>query len=353
VSASVAIGAATVVAGNGGIARVARISAAALAGAGCAVRLQAYLDRSPVAIAGLRSGAAGGSKLTFAIRCHAEVLRSAWALYDSVGIARAHPRLPGLRRPYAVWMHGIEAWESLGPAGLSAYREASLVLVNSAYTLARFEQLHGSLPNARVCWLATEDEPDVWQRHALDTIQRPPNVLILGRIEATESYKGHASLVDAWPAVAAAVPGARLMIAGSGSGLENLRARVAASPAAATIDILGFVAEPDMPALWRRTRVFAMPSRGEGFGLVYIEAMRWRIPVIASVHDAGQEVAIDGETGYAVSLDRPAELTDRLIRVLRDPALARAMGEAGRRRWEEYFHYSAFTRRFLPLVARL
>jgi phosphatidylinositol alpha-1,6-mannosyltransferase len=72
-----------------------------------------------------------------------------------------------------------------------------------------------------------------------------------------------------------------------------------------------------------------MPSRGEGFGLIYIEAMRRGLPVIASVHDAAPEVNLDNVTGYNVDLDRPDELPDRITRLLGDPDHAAALGRAG------------------------
>jgi phosphatidylinositol alpha-1,6-mannosyltransferase len=96
-----------------------------------------------------------------------------------------------------------------------------------------------------------------------------------------------------------------------------------------------------------------MPSRGEGFGLTYIEAMRWGIPVIASVHDAGQEVNVHGETGLNVSLDSPTALRDALVELLRDRNLARSMGANGQRRWREHFCYSAFRKRFAPELERI
>ena len=102
----------------------------------------------------------------------------------------------------------------------------------------------------------------------------------------------------------------------------------------------------------RHTALFAMPSRGEGFGLVYIEAMRHGLPVTASVHDAGQEVNVDGETGYNINLGTPGELPARLIALLKDRDKAAAMGAAGRRRWEDHFRFSAFRDRFLPHLRR-
>jgi phosphatidylinositol alpha-1,6-mannosyltransferase len=160
-----------------------------------------------------------------------------------------------------------------------------------------------------------------------------------------EPYKGHDELIDCWPRVAAAIPGARLTFAGRGGRLEAVRARAEASPVAAAIEVLGFVPDDQLDDLYASADVFAMPSRGEGFGFVYTEAMRHGLPVIASQHDAGREVNVDGETGYNVNMDRPEELPDRLIRLLSDPAHAASLGAASRRRWETHFRASAFESR--------
>jgi phosphatidylinositol alpha-1,6-mannosyltransferase len=162
---------------------------------------------------------------------------------------------------------------------------------------------------------------------------------------ADDLYKGHASLIDCWPRVSAAVPGARLTFAGRGTRLTELRDRAAASPVAGSIEFRGFVPEDELDALYLSARVFALPSRGEGFGLVFVEAMRHGLPVVATVHDAGSEVNVDGVTGYNVNLDRPDELPDRLVRLLSDPPHAAALGAAGRRRWAEHFRASAFEAR--------
>ena len=93
-----------------------------------------------------------------------------------------------------------------------------------------------------------------------------------------------------------------------------------------------------------------MPSRGEGFGLVYVEAMRHGLPVIGSVHDAASEVIVDGKTGYVLDPDEPGALAAALVRLLREPGHAAGLGEAGRRRWAEHFRYGAFRERFGRLL---
>jgi phosphatidylinositol alpha-1,6-mannosyltransferase len=177
---------------------------------------------------------------------------------------------------------------------------------------------------------------------------QPPQVLIVGHLCST--YKGHRELIACWPRVIAAVPDAVLRIVGSGPYMESLVSDARQSPAADRILFEGFVPGTVLDALYAQATVFAMPSRGEGFGLVYIEAMRHGLPVIASMHDAAPEVVLDGRTGYTVNLDKPDELPERIIHLLKNRDTAKQLGINGQRRWAEDFCYSAFRHRFEPLL---
>lgn len=78
--------------------------------------------------------------------------------------------------------------------------------------------------------------------------------------------------------------------------------------------------------------------------------MRYGLPVIASVHDAGQEVNLDEVTGYNVDLERAGELADRLISLFDDRDAAFAMGQAGQERWRNNFRYGAFRDRLAGIL---
>lgn len=342
------LGSALMEAGRGGIARVARLSAQALLRHGVDLSVVTYLDKDPPDIAGSRGRTARGGKIRFAAQCHEAAFRADTCLFDTAGIARGRPRLPGLARPYAVFMHGIEAWEALRPIDLTTFRSARLVIANSHYTLRRFETLHGALPNARVCWLSTEQEEPPPSR--LPQTGRPPTAMILGRIDKSLQYKGHHELIAAWTQVVARIPDARLVMAGGGDDLENVRAAATASPVSANIDVLGFVPESGIDRLWQTIDCFVMPCRGGGFGLVYVEAMRHGLPCIASTEDAGQEVNIDGVTGFNVAIADIDGLADRLIRLLSDTELAKTMGAAGYERWRTHFRPSQFGDRLVGLM---
>ena len=349
----VMIGADSLERGASGIGRVARLMARVLAeevrGGTLSAEGVALNDRTAPRDLGIPARTAQASRLRFVSSMLKASLTHTHFLYDFTGIARAHIGVPPFRRPYLTWIHGIEIWEDARADRLRRAREADVLVANTEYTRARASALHRGLTHTQVCWLATEED----EEPAAMAIEREPAALILSRLDTAGGYKGHRELVDAWPEVARAVPGARLLIAGDGPGRDVIRAWRNASPVREQIELLGFVPEASLPALWSRARVFAMPSRGEGFGLAYIEAMRHGLPTVASVHDAAIEVNEDGVTGYNVDLERSGDLPERLIHLLREPAECARMGEAGRARWRRHFRFSAFRERFRPLLARL
>ncbi len=334
---------------RGGAARVGRLLARVVADLGLDAQLLALGDREPIQDFGLPSLTAAGSRNAFAFRCWSGAIARSHFIYNHVGIARAHCVLPMLRRPYAVWMLGYDVWTGRmhGDYGRKI-EDADLLLSISDFTRRRAAELEPSAERAKVCWLATEEDDVPATSGKFD---RPPTVLILSRIDASEMRKGHVELIDCWPRVMAAIPDARLLIAGGGNGLDILRAQARASSAASNIEFTDFLTQSQMEALWSQAHVFAMPSRQEGFGLVYIEAMRYGVPVIASVHDAGQEVNHHGVTGYNVDLERDGDLEHHIVTLLGNRALSRQFGQNGRDCWREHFCFSAFRRRIQPILA--
>jgi glycosyltransferase involved in cell wall biosynthesis len=115
----------------------------------------------------------------------------------------------------------------------------------------------------------------------------------------------------------------------------------------------GFVSEATLAALYDRCAAFVMPSTGEGFGLVYLEAMRAGKPVIAARGSAAEEIVVEGATGRLVDPENRAELAGAVANLLAEPKRAKVMGEAGRKRYLEEFGYEAFYRRMEGLLERL
>jgi phosphatidylinositol alpha-1,6-mannosyltransferase len=338
-------------AGNGGIGRVSRLMARVLGELHASGELRvhglAYGDREPAADLGLPVQAARRSKARLSLSALRSALDCTHCIYDaaSVGQLRGLPLLR--RKPSLMYIHGIEVWEKAAAKYIHTARQMTLLLANSCFTRDKAERLHGGFARARVCWLATE--ADTPPPAAPPCGERPPRVLIVGRAHA-ERPKGHRELIAGWPRVVAAVPQATLDIVGTGPDLPSLQELAARSPAARQIVFHRHVPDAALEGHYASARVFAMPSRGEGFGLVYIEAMRHGLPVIGSVHDAAAEVIRAGRTGYVVNLDDPDELAARLIQLLQEPRQAQQLGQAGQQRWTEHFRYTAFRERFLAVL---
>lgn len=309
-----------------------------------------------------------GRRPAFVMAAVAGLLRSSLAVFDHVRLAMPILAMPPmLRPPVVICAHGSEGTWRLRPSSARAYAAAELVLCNSDYTLNRMRK-HIERFNGVSCPLGlapqftptsapppVSDEP--MSLTAADGVERPLGgqvLMLAARMDAGEQEKGHRELLDILPDLAARYPEVQLVLVGSGSDLAALRAIAAASPAAAHAFLPGRVSVEDLDRLYRKAYAFTMPSRQEGFGLTYLEAMNQARPCLACHDDGGADVVVDGETGFLVRqpIDR-TELLDIVSRLLADPALARRMGEAGWRRLNQHFTSTAHQARVAGFVRPL
>ena len=273
-----------------------------------------------------------------------------WILFAHPSLARVQSFIPSpWRKPYAVFLHGVEAWNPLTAAQRHVLERASLLVSNSRYTAERVADAHPTLPPIAACPLALPR--DLRASGPAATFAVPPRtVLVVARMSAAERYKGHDQLIEAWPAVRARVPDAQLVVVGDGDDVPRLTAKAAAL-APGGVTFTGFVSDANLARWYQGASVLAMPSRGEGFGLAYLEAMRHGVPCLGSHHDAAREVIEDGATGFLVDQGRADEIADRLTTLLTDEPLRHAMGEAGRRRADREFSRDRFASRLQGLLA--
>jgi phosphatidylinositol alpha-1,6-mannosyltransferase len=178
----------------------------------------------------------------------------------------------------------------------------------------------------------------------LEGISTTGYALIVGRLSAAERYKGHDALVDAWPTVRAAIPRARLVVVGDGDDRFRLEARVAESGLTGSIQFVGRVSDRRLRGLYRGCALFVMPSAGEGFGLVYLEAMREGKPCIAL--GAANQIIEDGVTGLLLDEARPDALANAIVRLLTDDELRARLGRAATAKFAGFFTEQHFARRF-------
>lgn len=370
---------ATEVAGRGGVQYAGRLFAQALASRGAALTVVSVLDRDADAerleLSGLRLLGAGGD------RRKASFLAAKTALserFDRVLVMHLNlapvTLVPGFFRGAALraaWprpasggaralgvIHSLEAWTPLSPV-----RRAGVTRVGSAGRWVSVSDHSRRTAIAHNPWLAkldygvlhlgllpTEDKAEVGRAEtSIGTLPDHPFLLVIGRMSRSEGYKGHEELVRAWPEVRRSRPDLSLAIIGQGDdrdrlvGLARDLGILAHSPRDIGVHFLGGVDEHTKQMALSTAAAFALPARGEGFGLVYLEAMRAGRPVLAGVDDSAKEIVLDRQTGRTIDPRRPDEVVRGVLEVT-DPAHA-TWGEAGRRRFEAAFSFEAFANR--------
>lgn len=332
---------------NGGIARVARLMAKVLADLKIPTSLLELAGDDSTPLFGHQRDPCQNSKATLLRKARKYARKHTHVIFDAPNRARILPLLWPHQMHTMTFCHGIEVWENAHPSWIKAAKNSQILLCNSKHTKTQALALHPELKHMQVCPLATEEDTSPPSGViSKSTGSSVPTVIIVARMAADERYKGHQELIEAWPEIVDAIPEARLQIIGSGDDAPRLQAIVQASPSSQQINFLGMLSEEALQQHYASSALFAMPSRNEGFGLVYIEAMRHALPILTSTQDAGQELITDGETGITVDLDTPGELAKKIIANLSNREKLRTIGQQGQAHWQQCHSYDSFKETF-------
>ena len=256
--------------------------------------------------------------------------------------------LPLIRRGARVipLLLGIEAWKPLRWLERVAFRRAWRVAAISHHTASRFAVANPALADmpVRVC------HPGIAPLTAPSNGHLPGGyALIVGRMASEERYKGHDDLIECWPRVRERIANARLIVAGGGDDLERLRERASALGVDDVVVFTGPVSNDRLATLYRDAGFFVMPSRDEGFGLVYLEAMSAGKPCIAAP-GAAEEIIEHGRTGLIVPAGERESLTGAVATLFTDVPLRARLGSAAAAVVAQRFSASAFAARFYALL---
>jgi phosphatidyl-myo-inositol dimannoside synthase len=240
---------------------------------------------------------------------------------------------------------GIEAWVPLRRLERRALASADVVAI-SRHTVDRFKAANPALASIDV----TVCHP------GLPPAPCPPAspssmALIVARMSSAERYKGHDALVGIWPRVVERHAGAVLTIAGDGDDRPRIEALARSLGVSHAVRFTGRVSDDELNALYRGCRFFVMPSRDEGFGLVFLEAMRAGKACIGAA-GAASEIIEDGVTGLIVPSDSREALAAAVERLYDEPDTWTRLGAAGRARFLSVFTDAGFQARFRQVMAR-
>jgi phosphatidylinositol alpha-1,6-mannosyltransferase len=342
----------------GGIARYSRLVARALCESGRLQQLDviALWDHADAAI---DPRYLFGTELSYTPSGgrHAEFVLSAIRLlqrqrYDVLlsALAGLSPLLfvPSIRNSDArrvTFMYGVDGWYRLPLHKRLAVRGSDVVISNSLYTARRAAAANGlDGSRLRLLYGCLDPELESGARMAPRASVRAPfsgrTIVTVSRLAKGED-KGHIAVLRALPSVLSSVPDLHYVIIGDGNFRATLEDLARTLGVAHRTHFVGSVPDSEVASYLDASEAFVMPSRVEGFGLVFLEAMAHGLPVIAGSHDAAPEV-LGPDAGMVVDTDDVPQVAAAVVRVLTDSGLRGRLIAAGKRRLDASFRYPAF-----------
>jgi phosphatidyl-myo-inositol dimannoside synthase len=344
----------------GGIARHGRTVARALLDAGCSLSIVALNDPAEKAVKARHMFPAaqyegfGGAKGRFLaaallqLRARPDLVLLEHPHLAPVGwaVARAgHAHL-------AIFVHGIDVWSKLSPTRRWPLRQADLVLCVSHTTKQR-GIVAGNLARRNSLVLYNCLDPTMRLAPGRRNQRDAPSMLTVSRINADDAYKGHRQVIEAMPTLLTRFPDLTYDIVGDGDDRPELEALAIRLGVDAVVRFHGDVTDDELLACYARASVFIMPSRSEGFGYVFLEAMAHGLPAIGGNLDASAEVIVDGQTGLLIDPGSVNGIVDAATRLLVDPGLRTRMGQAAAQHVERHFTFPHFREDLIHRLAAL
>jgi len=228
-----------------------------------------------------------------------------------------------LKVPFIALGHGVEVWQIQSGQVRRALQSADRLLAVSEFTrkqmaigLSISADAIEVLPNT--CDLEKfEPGPKphfLLKRYGLRADQ--PVILTVARLASVEQYKGYDQVLRALPAVKRVFPHVRYILGGRGSDRSRVIRLINELELTDSVILTGYIPDYELCAFYNLCDVFAMPSKGEGFGIVFLEALACGKPVIAGNTDGSVDAVLNGRLGVLVNPECVDEISTALTQVL-------------------------------------
>lgn len=185
-------------------------------------------------------------------------------------------------------------------------------------------------------------------RQALDLC---PTDRVIGTVGRLVAFKGQRYLLEAFSQLRQSYPCVRLLMVGDGPERTSLERHAARLGVGEAVRFTGH--REDVADLLAAMEIFVLPSLGEHFGRVLLEAMALKLPVVATAAGGVPEVVVDNLTGLLVPPADAAALANAIATLLADPARGRVMGSAGRERVEVHYNHRLHAQRVEAVYAEV
>lgn len=224
-------------------------------------------------------------------------------------------------KDYAVLTYGIDVW-NLNKKQIEYLKNAKIISTISNYTkrriLAAAPQLESkifTLPNAID---GDKFKPKQKSEELAKKLGVENNkvILTIGRLAKSEGYKGYDKVIQALPDVIKEIKNVKYILAGKGDDVGRIKQLVKDLKIEDYVVMPGYISEEELVNYYNLCDVFVMPSKGEGFGFVFLEALACGKPVIAGNQDGSVDAVLGGKVGILVNPDSIDEITNAIIGIL-------------------------------------
>ncbi len=230
-------------------------------------------------------------------------------------------RLAGI--PYWTVAHGVDAWNIQRPALQTALRHADRILAVSGYTRDRLLK-EQNLDPSKISLLPNTFDPNRFligckPTHLLERYKLKPEqpiILTVNRLTLSEPYKGYNKTLEALPQIRQVLPDVHYIIVGKGDALPQLEQLIHQRQLQDCVTLAGFIPDAELCDYYNLCDVFVMPSKQEGFGIVYLEALACGKPTLGGNQDGAIDALCHGELGALVDPDDVGAIAQTLIQIL-------------------------------------
>jgi phosphatidyl-myo-inositol dimannoside synthase len=252
---------------------------------------------------------------------------------------------------YAVVLHGIEAWRRHSWITRIAARGASQIVATTFYTAREFCFLNDlDIARCSVIPLAADHYDSMGQPHAPTGELK---LLSVSRMTTEDGYKGIDTLLRSVRLGLDSGLALSVDLVGAGNDTDRLESLARSLNVCDAVRFRGAVPDEELRRLYREAHVFVLPSKNEGFGIVFLEAMTAGLPCIGANHGGTPEVIKHGETGFLIEYGDAEQLVTYLRAIVESPDLYYSLSRAARRWATETLGFNAMYKSWSGLIDAL
>lgn len=289
-------------------------------------------DLMPQYLPALNFKGVNNNRVRFALKCLNEAIKQDVVIISHINLAMVGLLIKLFNPKCKIWLiaHGIEVWRPLSFFKKLFLKHCNKIICVSNFTQQEMTRLHQINPercevlnNAIDPFMktpATFSKPgQLLQRYKITT----DNTIIftLTRLVAAEQYKGHEQVIKVIGKLKARFPGIKYILSGECDAVEEIRIKelIAANKVEEQVILTGFIDEDELTDHFLLADLFVLPSKKEGFGIVFIEALACGLPVICGNADGSIDAIRNGELGKAIKVDDLDELEKAITEGLTMP----------------------------------